>query len=150
LFSKHGAEVSVFQKEILNLKTKLTEHQAALSYREQESDEAVRLAQDGLSDPNLLYQSNRQQLINAVIETSVRYNKANQERLEYKKLIHEAKTTRRQFEEVQRSYLELQEANHSQSKYIDKIQRQLSKVLLLLIMWACLILSLPSLSLAPP
>jgi hypothetical protein len=128
MLSKHGTEVSLFQKEILNLKTKLTEHQAALSYRQQESDEALRLAQDGLVDPSTLYQSNRQQLINAVIETSLRYNKANQERLEYKKLIHESKTIRRQFEEIQQSYLELQEANHTQCKYIDKIQRQLSKV----------------------
>lgn len=110
------------------MKTKLTEHQAALSYREQESDEAVRLAQDGLKDPNLLYQSNRQMLINAVTETSIRYNKVNQERLEYKKLIGESRTIKRQFEEVQKSYLELQDANLIQSKYIDKIQRQLAKV----------------------
>lgn len=67
-------------------------------------------------------------LINAVVETSKRYNKVNQERVEYKKLISESKTIKRQFDEVQQSYLELQEANLIQSKYIDKIQKQLAKV----------------------
>jgi hypothetical protein len=128
MISKHRNDVSIFQKEILNLKTKLTETQAALSYREQESDEAVRLAQDGLKDPNLLYQSNRQMLINAVLETTLRFNKMNQERMEYKKFLTESKVIKRQFDEIQQSYLELQEANLMQSKYIDKIQKQLSKV----------------------
>jgi hypothetical protein len=128
MISKHRTDISIFQKEILNLKTKLTETQAALSYREQESDEAVRLAQDGSKDPNILYQATRQQLINAVLETTLRFNKMNQERMEYKKFLSESRVVKRQFEEIQISYLELQEANVKQCKYIEKIQKQLEKV----------------------
>lgn len=118
----------MYQKEIINLKTKLTEYQAALSYREQESDEAVRLAEDGTKDPNILYQATRQMLINAVMETNIRYNKVNKERLEYKKMMTETSTMKRQFQDIQKSYLELQDGNLIQAKYIEKMQKQLEKV----------------------
>lgn len=68
-------------------------------------------------------------LINAVMETNIRYNKVNKERLEYKKMMTETSTIKRQFQDIQRSYLELQEANLFQSKYIEKMQKQLEKVI---------------------
>ena len=90
------------------------------------------MAQDGTNDPNILYQATRQMLINAVMETNIRYNKMNKERLEYKKMMTETSTIKRQFQEIQQSYLELQDANLIQSKYIEKMQKQLEKVVFFL------------------
>jgi aspartate oxidase len=106
----------------------LTETQAALSYREQESDSAVRLAEDAVDSPESLLHCSRHMLIEAVIQSGNRYRKADKERLELKKIMTDSVSIRRQFGDLQKAYRDLQDAHVTQARHIQKMQIQQSKV----------------------
>ena len=108
--------------------TKLTETEAALSYREQESDAALRLAEEGADTPDSLLHCSRQMLLDAVIQTTNRYRKVDKERLELKKIITDSVSIRRQFGDMQKAYRDLQDAHVKQARHIQKMQIQQSKV----------------------
>ena len=115
-------------KEISKLKVCLAENRAALSYREQESSAAVRLAEDGVDSHTSLQQYSRPVLIQTVIECCNRLKKVDQERLDLKKIMGDSVSIRKQFAALNKVYRELQDAHMSQSKHIQKMQKQYDKV----------------------
>mmetsp|Transcript_2270 Transcript_2270/g.3482 ORF Transcript_2270/g.3482 Transcript_2270/m.3482 type:complete len:787 (+) Transcript_2270:176-2536(+) len=128
IISKNVKDIASLQKEIGLLKSKLAEAQAALSYREQESDAAVKLAEEGLNNPQSLIHCSREMLVNAVVETTHRYRKVDNERLELKRTISDSVSIRRQFVDLKKAYKELQDAHVQQARHIQQLQNQHSKV----------------------
>jgi len=116
------------REEISKLKINLTETRAALSYREQESSAAVRLAEDGVDSPASLQQFSRPVLVQAVIECCNRLKQKDQECIDLKKVMGDSVSIRQQFIALTKTYKELQNAHLMQSNHIQKLHKQHEKV----------------------
>lgn len=108
----------------------MTQNQAALSYRDQRRQENENLVDGIIKEKNnmTLHQCNRQDLVDILMSFSAKYRKLDTERLELKRLIADATSMRHQFESVNKSYKELQEAHVMQARHLQKLQKHHGKV----------------------
>ena len=81
-----------------------------------------------MDSPASLQQYSRPVLVQAVIECCNRLKQVDQERLDLKKVIGDSVSVRKQYIALTRTYKELQEAHLSQSKHIQKMQKQHAKL----------------------
>jgi hypothetical protein len=116
------------RQEISKLKVSLTETRAALSYREQESSAAVRLAEDGIDSPASLQQFSRPVLVQAVIECCNRLKQKDQECIDLKRVMGDSVSIRKQYIALTKKYKDLQDAHLMQSKHVQKMQKQHERV----------------------
>lgn len=116
------------REEISKLKVTLAENRAALSYKEQEGEEAVRLAQEGVDSPISLHNCARNVLIQAVVECSRRLKQVDNERCELKKVIGDSVSVRKQYVSLSKAHKELQEAHLLQARHIQKLEKQYEKI----------------------
>ena len=89
--------------------------------------EAKSIIDSATSGPMLLSTLEKETLMHIVTDLGGRYKAADAERLELKRLVAEAQSTRRQFGELLTQYQELENAHMIQSKLLQKAQKKQTK-----------------------
>jgi hypothetical protein len=107
---------------------RLTETQAALSHRNEVTDEALHFIEQLSGSADDLHTCDRNELVNIVLVAGSKYKKLKNENLELKAMVQDNKSARMQLSRVQEQYQELQEAHLMQSNFIQKLQKQQDKV----------------------
>jgi hypothetical protein len=138
---RNNQSISELQKELLNLRIEITQQQAALSYHNEYHQKVINMTNDmiqlnGVSNNennssdnvDTLMICTKEELINIIYEIKKYCNEIILEKNELKKFINDATSMRIQYTDLSNSYKELQEAHVEQSRYIQKMQKQNSKV----------------------
>ena len=102
----------------------MTETQAALSHRNEVSDDALRFIEQLSGSADDLQTCDRNELVNIVLAAGGKYKKLKNENLELKAMVHDNKSARTQLSCIQEKYQELQQAHLMQSNFIQKLQKQ--------------------------
>ena len=126
-----GREIRALREDVALWQSRAKDAEAALTKREGEITEASRYVQEVIQSPDTLTRLDRTTLVHVANDIGEKFKKADAERLELKRLVVEAQSARRQYQEQKTALEDLQEAHIQQSRFIQKLQKKQSKMDLL-------------------